>query len=61
MNAHDLDLLYRAANQEFDKGEELMLVTPLAIIGLVDDLRRSERLRHEAGRYDLVSEPAEPG
>lgn len=56
MSPHDLDALYRAANAEFDKGEELMLVTPLAIIGLVDDLRRSERLRAEVGAYDQLAD-----
>lgn len=61
MTPAEIDLLYRAADAEFNASETAMLVAPAALLALIDQLHRCERQRYEAGRYDIVSEPADLG
>lgn len=56
MISAEIDAMYRAAEAEFDQGETAMLVPPLQIMGVIDHLRRCERLRVEAGAYDQLAD-----
>lgn len=58
MTDEQIAKLEAEASAEFDKGEEAMLVSPLLILGLIEQYRRSERQRHEAARYDQIQELA---
>lgn len=56
MSPAEIDAIYRTAEAEFNAGEETMLVVPLVLMGLIEDLRRCERLRAEAGAYDQLAD-----
>ena len=54
MTPAEVDAIYRSASAEFEAGEEVMLVTPLGLMGLIDDLRRAQTKIAEAGAYDVL-------
>lgn len=56
MTGAEIAALYRSAEAEFDKGEEAMLITPIALMGLVEALQRCERQRAESGAYDQLAD-----
>lgn len=56
MTGAEIEALYRAADDEFNQGETAMLVPPIQIMGLIDQLRRCERQRVEAGAYDQLAD-----
>lgn len=47
--------LKAAAEVELNANEEVMLITPLALIGIVDRLLRCEEQRRAAAAYDQLS------
>lgn len=44
------------AEAEFNADEVVMLIAPLAVIGLVESLRACERQRAETESYDQLSD-----
>lgn len=47
--------LKASAEAELNQGETVMLVSPLAVIGIVDRLFRCEEQRRAAAAYDQLS------
>lgn len=56
MNDREIEALYRSADQEFNQGEPIMLVPPIQVMALVEQLRRCERQRAEAGMYNQLAD-----
>lgn len=47
--------LKAAAEAELNEGQDMMLVSPLAVIGIVDRLFRCEEQRRAAAAYDQLT------
>lgn len=56
MTPAEIDALHAQAEAEFNANEPAMLIAPLAVIGLIEQLRRCERVRAETESYDQLSD-----
>lgn len=54
MTPPEVDAILRTAEEEFARGESVMLITPLAVIGLVEQMRRCEAVIAALDAYDQL-------
>lgn len=60
MTDREIDALLAQAEADFNANEQVMLIAPLAVIGLIEQLRACERKVEAIGSYDLMHGPENP-